>query len=1756
MKKIIISLLMFLGLAVFGFAQNNQTTKNTVDQRLRSSGRVNPATLGMEFDLPLGSYPSRGFDLPLSLSYSSKVWKFEDEFYIPSSATPARSYVNGIYSENAAAGWTSSLARPYIEYTGMEKLFDQNGKPYNPTSPPPTPYSVHYIQRITVFLPGGESHELRASDAQMPFPDLGLPPDAWDDTFYATDGSGIKYVQDNGTFRLYLPDGSFYDFESGPGTGIRKATKLTDANGNFVQFNEPDTQPDIYDPYGSWTDQLGRKFPIMVPLETIRLLSGSEHVDEFRLPGMEPPYKLTWKQLGNAGVFPPNSNYAPRYIGIHTSPTSPTPGTPLPTPSVSPLFADDVVFPHQSCSSGDQPVHPLNSILRINRYNFGHPLTDVSGPFKPMVLAEIKLPNGAVYRFKYNEYGEIETIEYPFGGLEEFDYRKIDSLAGLAEGYQMTNRGVERRRVKENADASPMTYVYSAASTDDNYFTSVTAPDGTKSWTFMHRGIKPFCDRSEDGHYVYRGLKWGYDSPLAGKTFETQVFSAPDAGNNRHLLQRTVTDWTATTPNIIVSPVPTPLLIRNSLEAKYLQWNARADVTHTITYEGDSGVAAATAFEYGAADDRASPLNVTAKNEYAYTPVNDGSLPASTPAIGALVRRTETTYETSAAYTEDRNILRLPTQVLVKDGAATPSIKAKTQMAYDENTEAEPQNIVVIPGWSNPGTNIRGWLTSTKSWYDTTNNDAFVETRTEYNFLGSPVKMWDANGNLSQVKYDDKFSDGINNRNTFAFPTKSISAVPGGNGSTTAFETQTKYRFETGQVVSTKDTNNQETTMEYIDPSLRPTKIIASNGQQTVMDYGLPDLVTGQYPPSQRFVKVSSQIDANSHWEQGYTWFDGLGMMVKRQSVDAGSGDVFVDTEYDNMGRVKKVSNPYRSGDTLYWTENTYDGLNRITKVKTSGDQADMVTAYSVAATGSQIGTVETVTDEAGKTKRTIEDAFDNLIRVDEPDLNGNLGEIESPNQPTFYTYDTNENLKQIIQGGQTRNFAYDALNRLTHATNPESGTFLYTYDANGNLLTKTDARGISTTFTYDALNRVNVKNYSDLTPDVTFHYDASNVQNSKSRLTKVSSSVSETLYTSFDTSGNVLGSQQHFIDGQTHGFSYTYNLNGDLLTQTYPSGKVVRFEYDETGDLARVKHSLTFSYAQSIKYTPGGEIEQLRFGNSRWETTKFNSRRQIIEIGLGNSANDSSIWKTNYEYGDWQGTTLNPQKNNGSLARQTILVPTIANVNGFTAIQTYAYDPLDRLKSATETTSGSQTWKQTFLYDRFGNKNYDISNSNTTTLGSCATAVCNPTANLTNNRLSGYAYDLVGNITGDAEGRSFTYDAENRQISASGSNLSTSYAYDGNGERVKSHNSITNQTTYFIYDAKGKLAAEYTVNVSPPEFPTISYLTNDALGSPRVITNAYGELKARRDFFPFGDEIYAGYGSRTTSQRYSAPDDDTRQKFATYQRDAETGLDFAQSRYYSPKHGRFTSPDEFKGGPDELFDFTEDANSNPTFYADLSNPQSLNKYLYTYNNLYKFIDPDGHAPRMNYEGPREVISVNRSEQGGWTWENKGELYSRGYSNGQFRPPPRPTGRRGRNSGRRGRGATWKEGTGQAKTRQPNRFVGDHLNARWDAKARLDSYRSFRAFKLAFGPARKDHHWHHVVEQNQKQFSPYRIYSLGNTIEIPANIHTQISAFYSSKRPFSDGKRVRDWLRNQTFEQQHAFGIQKLQDFGAIPCSQ
>ncbi|MEK6410398.1 MAG: RHS repeat-associated core domain-containing protein [Acidobacteriota bacterium] len=713
----------------------------------------------------------------------------------------------------------------------------------------------------------------------------------------------------------------------------------------------------------------------------------------------------------------------------------------------------------------------------------------------------------------------------------------------------------------------------------------------------------------------------------------------------------------------------------------------------------------------------------------------------------------------------------------------------------------------------------------------------------------------------------------------------------------------------------------------------------------------------------------SDQVFSGDSVLSAITVYDGLGRTTETRTA-VPEGTIYTKQEFDAMGRAKRSYNPYRtmSDGTYGYADTAYDALGRVTTV-TTADTAVVTTTYLANTT--------TVTDQAGKKRRSVTDGLDRLIRVDEPDSSGNLDDTANPPQPlqsTSYAYDVLDDLVTVTQGTQSsRSFLYDSLKRLADATNPESGHVQYTYDNNGNLQTKTDARSITTTYAYDALNRVTSRTYSNDTPAVSYKYDSQSLPTGAPSYTRGSSTgrlvavtyggTSAGSYQGYDQLGRVNLSYQQ-TDSQDYGFSYVYNLASEMTSETYPSGRVVQTEYDTGGRIAGLKNQGGTSYyagatasddTNRIQYAAHGPISAMKLGNGKWEHATFNNRLQPTQIGLGTSGTDSSILKLDYGY----GTT----SNNGNLLSQTITAP------GLTLTQCYSYDSLNRLSTADEhsgtTCAGSQQWKQAFTYDRFGNRNFDVVNTTGNVLGP------NPTISQSTNRIAGgqnYGYDNAGNLTSDPTTpvNGIVYDAENRQTQYTKTGQVTNYYYyDGDGHRVKKIDS--SRTTVFVYNAGGQLIAEYTSGT--PSGGGTSYLTSDHLGSTRVVMKSDGTTP-RHDYLPFGEEIQAGVGSRTAGQGYVA--DTVRQKFTQKERDTESGLDYFLARYYSSAQGRFTSPDEFTGGPDDLFDFADSASANPTFYADLTNPQSLNKYQYCLNNPLRYIDPDGHDPD---DGDNGVVS-------------------------------------------------------------------------------------------------------------------------------------------------------------------------------------
>ncbi len=163
-------------------------------------------------------------------------------------------------------------------------------------------------------------------------------------------------------------------------------------------------------------------------------------------------------------------------------------------------------------------------------------------------------------------------------------------------------------------------------------------------------------------------------------------------------------------------------------------------------------------------------------------------------------------------------------------------------------------------------------------------------------------------------------------------------------------------------------------------------------------------------------------------------------------------------------------------------------------------------------------------------------------------------------------------------------------------------------------------------------------------------------------------------------------------------------------------------------------------------------------------------------------------------------------------------------------------------------------------------------------------------------------------------------------------------------GKRIKKKvygsNGAHLETVVFVYSG-GKLVAEYSTKA--PTSPKIKYLTEDHLGTPRIITNGLGAVESRRDFLPFGEEIGSTVGARNGSGfGYTPNGDDVRQKFTGYQKDEESQLDFAEARMYENRHGRFTAVDPLLAS------------------GNSANPQTFNRFAYVGSDPMNRTDPLG----------------------------------------------------------------------------------------------------------------------------------------------------------------------------------------------------
>jgi RHS repeat-associated protein len=234
--------------------------------------------------------------------------------------------------------------------------------------------------------------------------------------------------------------------------------------------------------------------------------------------------------------------------------------------------------------------------------------------------------------------------------------------------------------------------------------------------------------------------------------------------------------------------------------------------------------------------------------------------------------------------------------------------------------------------------------------------------------------------------------------------------------------------------------------------------------------------------------------------------------------------------------------------------------------------------------------------------------------------------------------------------------------------------------------------------------------------------------------------------------------------------------------------------------------------------------------------------------------------------------------------------------------------------------------------------------------------AYTNAQSQTVTNRITtaGYEYDPAGNQTRgqtengvwlrskyDAAGRlaqvltdtsavleTYSYGATNeRLVTTSNSGTSTFYAWEG-GQVIAEYSNVgttgLSWNKHYVY-LGGRLLA--TTQASGTQ-----YYHPDRLGTRLVTDGTSGTVVTEQANLPFGTAL-TGESSGASNNR----------RFTSYDRSTNTGLDYAVNRFYNAAQGRFTQVDPIGMAS-----------------VSLTDPQTLNLYVYVGNDPINRIDPDG----------------------------------------------------------------------------------------------------------------------------------------------------------------------------------------------------
>lgn len=583
----------------------------------------------------------------------------------------------------------------------------------------------------------------------------------------------------------------------------------------------------------------------------------------------------------------------------------------------------------------------------------------------------------------------------------------------------------------------------------------------------------------------------------------------------------------------------------------------------------------------------------------------------------------------------------------------------------------------------------------------------------------------------------------------------------------------------------------------YFDNSThkRLTKITEPNGN--LLNFGYTDsLVTSISNAAGQTItlnyttgKLSSVTDANAQPVQTYSYsYDSYGNLTKVTDPMGGTtkysylvnGPMASMTDKNNNVTDIIYFSNYAARELISCNSRTafsYDSASRTTVVidfvPAAGNQTSTYVynekGWLSHLIGSCCGYDMTFTYDNSGNLLQRKDAKGNVYNYTY-DNRGNYLTITDPlNNVTTYTYSTDfNNVTSIIDPlGNTYTASYDPAGNITHANRPANQQILMSYNANGDLLTFTDANNNMTTTQFDA-----------------YGYPQ-----------KITMPLNVEVSSVFDARGNVISGKN--ANGNNYSYQYdslnritkvidplgflhliTYDKKGNLKTYTDPKGFTQTILYDASDRMVTFKDSKGMD--QIYTYDEMHNLTSYTDALGKKTVMAYDKQNRII--ALTNAAGNGF----SFAY-DPNGNMVSAEGPNGNHV-------------------SYTYDALNRIISGRDDTGQLGT----IGYDKNGNT-ISISNGdgvsilNTYDNLNRLTRVTDP---LGNSRV--FTYDnnsnLLSNTDRNNHTSSFTYNALNRVTSFTdnnGNHINATYDSAGNLTQITDQNG---NNTQYIYDSLNRL--------------------------------------------------------------------------------------------------------------------------------------------------------------------------------------------------------------------------------------------------------------------------------------------------------------------------------------------------------------